>query len=200
MLLPNGFGSKPSTATKCWAPGGCMGWGGGGAQPHSVTSSFCALPAPFPGAFPSPPDLHASHALMVPMPRGQHGQRNQEKLQLSCSCGIREISHTFPSDTLFKRSAAVRALLFRFTSCWSLGCVRIGKRGLQPCTDGCLSARSLSVPPAQPHLLALHHTLCSDTAPAALTPCSSWSSLCSCLHYTVSLSTSPKEHACTLVQ
>lgn len=106
-----------------------MGWGGGGAQPHSVTSSFCALPAPFPHAFPSPPDLHASHALMVPMPRGQHGQRNQEKLQLSCSCGIREISHTFPSDTLFKRSAAVRALLFRFTSCWSLGVCQNRKEG-----------------------------------------------------------------------
>lgn len=175
-----------------------MGWGGGGAQPHSVTSSFCALPAPFPGAFPSPPDLHASHALMVPMPRGQHGQRKQEKLQLSCSCGIREISHTFPSDTLFKRSAAVRALLFRFTSCWSLGCVRVGKRGLQPCTDGCQV--SVCSPSTAPSPRSPSHSLCSDTAPAALTPCSSWSSLCSCLHYTVSLSTSPKEHACTSVQ
>lgn len=46
-----------------------MGWGGAGAQPNSVTSSFCALPAPFPH-FPLSP-RPASHAPMVPTPQGR---------------------------------------------------------------------------------------------------------------------------------
>lgn len=110
------------------------------------------------------------------------------------------------SDTFFKCSAAVRALLFRFILCWSWAVFfsflmsqpsqsfRVGKRGLRLHTDRCLPARSMSIPPApSPH--SPPNSLCSDTAPAALSPCSSSSSHYShshCLHFTVSLSTTPR--------
>lgn len=96
--------------------------------------------------------------------------------------------------------------MFRFILCWSWAVFfsflmsqpsqsfRVGKRGLRLHTDRCLPARSMSIPPApSPH--SPPNSLCSDTAPAALSPCSSSSSHCShshCLHFTVSLSTTPR--------
>lgn len=180
-----------------------MGWGGAGAQPNSVTSSFCALPAPFPH-FPLSP-RPASHAPMVPTPQGRSEEPGKAAAlvllwdtgdftsfpNLTHSSNALQLSEHYCSGSY---CVGVWAVFFSFVMSQPSQSFRVGKRGLRLHTDRCLPARSMSIPPApSPH--SPPNSLCSDTAPAALSPCSSSSSHCShfhCLHFTVSLSTTPR--------
>lgn len=116
-------GANPKVCGCVESPGGCSETGEDVEhslwcnRQHSILILCIAGSIP-PVDFPSPWDPHAAHMLTVLQLWGKYGQRNQEKLQLTCSGGIQEISWTFPSDMLFKHFAAVRALLFRFILCW----------------------------------------------------------------------------------